>query len=200
MATGSVFARVSTASLLARRRYCTMAHDCSAAGRSPRRSLRARARWMPPPLSAGVLLFRQRDGLTEVLLIKPGGPFWRNKDAGAWMIPKGAVEKGEVPAEAALREFEEETGTRLTAVPFPLAKIKQSGGKWVEAFALEGNLDAEAVTSNDFEMEWPLRSGRLERFPEVEQARWMNLEEARAMMLPSQLPLLGALQKKLAAG
>jgi len=155
---------------------------------------------MPPPLSAGVLLFRQRDGLTEVLLIKPGGPFWRNKDAGAWMIPKGAVEKGEVPAEAALREFEEETGTRLTAVPFPLAKIKQSGGKWVEAFALEGDLDAEAVTSNDFEMEWPLRSGRLERFPEVEQARWMNLEEARAMMLPSQLPLLDALQKKLATG
>ena len=156
--------------------------------------------WMPPPLSAGVLLFRQRDGLTEVLLIKPGGPFWRNKDAGAWMIPKGAVEKGEVPAEAALREFEEETGTRLTAVPFPLAKIKQSGGKWVDAFALEGDLDAEAVTSNDFEMEWPLRSGKLERFPEVEQARWMNLEEARAMMLPTQLPLLGALQKKLAAG
>jgi predicted NUDIX family NTP pyrophosphohydrolase len=153
---------------------------------------------MPPPLSAGVLLFRQRDGLTEVLLIKPGGPFWRNKDAGAWMIPKGAVEKGEVPAEAALREFEEETGTRLTAVPFPLAKIKQSGGKWVEAFALEGDLDAEAVTSNDFEMEWPLRSGKLERFPEVEQARWMNLDEARAMMLPSQLPLLDALQKKLA--
>jgi len=155
---------------------------------------------MPPPLSAGVLLFRQRDGLTEVLLIKPGGPFWRNKDAGAWMIPKGAVEKGEVPAEAALREFEEETGTRLTAVPFPLAKIKQSGGKWVEAFALEGDLDADAVTSNDFEMEWPLRSGKLERFPEVEQASWMNLEEAQAMMLPSQLPLLDALQKKLAAG
>jgi len=155
---------------------------------------------MPPPLSAGVLLFRQRDGLTEVLLIKPGGPFWRNKDAGAWMIPKGAVEQGEVPAEAALREFEEETGTRLTAVPFPLAKIKQSGGKWVEAFALEGDLDADAVSSNDFEMEWPLRSGKLERFPEVEQARWMNLEEARAMMLPSQLPLLDALQKKLATG
>ena len=108
---------------------------------------------MPPPLSAGVLLFRQHDGVTEVLLIKPGGPFWRNKDAGAWMIPKGAVEKGEMPAEAALREFEEETGTRLTAVPFPLAKVRQSGGKWVEAFALEGDLDADAVTSNDFEME-----------------------------------------------
>src|SRR5690242_20832383 len=98
---------------------------------------------MPPPLSAGVLLFRQRDGLTEVLLIKPGGPFWRNKDAGAWMIPKGSVEKGEVPAAAALREFEQQTGTRLTAVPFPLAKIKQSGGEWAGAFALEGDLDLD---------------------------------------------------------
>lgn len=153
---------------------------------------------MPPPLSAGVLLFRQRDGETQVLLIKPGGPFWRNKHAGAWMIPKGALEDGEGPAEAALREFEEETGTRLEAVPFPLARIRQSGGKHVEAFAVEGDLDPAKITSNDFEMEWPLRSGKLERFPEVEQARWMDLDEARAMMLPSQLPLLDALRKKLA--
>jgi predicted NUDIX family NTP pyrophosphohydrolase len=152
---------------------------------------------MPPPLSAGVLLFRERDGALEVLLIKPGGPFWRNKDAGAWMIPKGAVEAGEQPAEAALREFEEETGTRLTSVPFPLARVRQSGGKWVEAFALEGDLDAARVTSNEFEMEWPLRSGRRERFPEVQEARWMSLAEARAMMLPSQLPLLDALEEKL---
>ena len=83
---------------------------------------------MPPPLSAGVLLFREGKGGVEVLLIKPGGPFWRNKDAGAWMIPKGAVEPGETPAEAALREFEEETGTRLTSVPFPLARIRQAAG------------------------------------------------------------------------
>ena len=83
----------------------------------------------------------QRDGMTEVLLIKPGGPFWRNKDAGAWMIPKGMIEPGEAPAEAALREFEEETGTRLTAAPFPLATVRQSGGKVVEAFAVEGDLD-----------------------------------------------------------
>ena len=152
---------------------------------------------MPPPLSAGVLLFRQRNGETEVLLIKPGGPFWRHKDAGAWMIPKGAVEPGEVPAEAALREFEEETGTKLTSVPFPLAKIRQSGGKYVVAFALEGDLDPAAVTSNEFEMEWPLRSGRTERFPEVAEARWMTFDEARAMMLPSQLPLLDALDEKL---
>jgi len=152
---------------------------------------------MPPPLSAGVLLFRQRDGATEVLLIKPGGPFWRNKDAGAWMIPKGAVEAGEAPAEAALREFEEETGTKLNSVPFPLARIRQSGGKDVEAFALEGDLDPETVKSNEFEMEWPLRSGRMERFPEVAEARWMTFAEARAMMLPSQLPLLDALETKL---
>jgi len=142
-------------------------------------------------------LYRQhRDGI-EVLLIKPGGPFWRNKDIGAWMIPKGAVEPGELPAEAALREFEEETGTRLTSVPFPLKKIRQAGGKVVEAFALEGDLDPAAVTSNEFELEWPPRSGRLERFPEVVDARWMSLAEARTMMLPSQLPLLDALEEKL---
>jgi predicted NUDIX family NTP pyrophosphohydrolase len=152
---------------------------------------------MPPPLSAGVLLFRERDGETQVLLIKPGGPFWRNKDAGAWMIPKGGVEPGEVPAEAALREFEEETGLRLTAVPFPLAKIRQAGGKWVEAFAVEGDLDCATVRSNEFEVEWPPRSGRLERFPEVVEARWMTLAEARELMLPSQRPLLDALEAKL---
>src|SRR6478609_2578187 len=151
---------------------------------------------MPPPLSAGILLFRQR-GEIEILLIKPGGPFWRNKDAGAWMIPKGMVEPGEAPAEAALREFEEETGTKLTSVPFPLAKVRQAGGKWVEAFALEGDLDAERVVSNHFEVEWPPRSGRLEHYPEVEQARWMTLAEARRFMLRSQLPLLDALEAKL---
>ncbi|MGE5562593.1 MAG: NUDIX domain-containing protein [Bacillota bacterium] len=152
---------------------------------------------MAPPLSAGILLFRERDDATEVLLIKPGGPFWRNKDQGAWMIPKGAIEPGEAPAEAALREFEEETGTRLDAVPFPLARIRQAGGKHVEAFAVDGDLDAAAVTSNEFEVEWPPRSGQLQRFPEVAEARWMSLAEARAMMLKSQLPLLDALEEKL---
>ncbi len=152
---------------------------------------------MPPPLSAGVILFRERGGDTQVLLIKPGGPFWRNKDAGAWMIPKGAIEKGETAAEAALREFEEETGTRLTSVPFPLKKIRQAGGKWVEAFALEGDLDAAGITSNEFEVEWPPRSGRSVRYPEVVEARWMTFTEARAMMLPSQLPLLDALEDRL---
>ena len=151
---------------------------------------------MPAPRSAGILLFRATHDV-EVLLIKPGGPFWRNRDAGAWMIPKGAVESGETAIEAALREFEEETGTRLMSVPFALASIRQSGGKHVEAFAVEGDLDPAAVTSNHFEIEWPPRSGQRERFPEVVEARWMTLAEARAMMLPSQLPLLDALERKL---
>jgi predicted NUDIX family NTP pyrophosphohydrolase len=152
---------------------------------------------MPAPHSAGILLFRNRDGEAEVLLIKPGGPFWRNKDVGAWMIPKGMVEAGETPAEAALREFEEETGTVLTAVPFPLARVKQAGGKVVEAFAIEGDLDPVAIRSVEFAMEWPPRSGQIQRFPEVAEARWMPLNDARGMMLPSQLPLLRALEEKL---
>ena len=152
---------------------------------------------MPPPLSAGILLFRQQGEEPEVLLIRPGGPFWRNKDVGAWMIPKGMVEAGEAPAAAALREFAEETGKELTAVPFPLAIVRQAGGKIVEAFAVEGDLDPEAICSNEFELEWPPRSGKLERFPEVAEARWMTLAQARRMMLPSQLPLLDALGAKL---
>jgi predicted NUDIX family NTP pyrophosphohydrolase len=152
---------------------------------------------MPPPLSAGILLFRQLEGRLQVLLIKPGGPFWRGKDAGAWMIPKGAVEPGEAPAEAALREFAEETGTVLSAVPFPLATVRQAGGKIVQAFAVEGDLDPANIRSNEFELEWPPRSGRIERFPEVAEARWMTLEEGRAMMLRSQMPLLDALDEKL---
>ncbi|MFL6722311.1 MAG: NUDIX domain-containing protein [Sphingomonas sp.] len=151
---------------------------------------------MPPPHSAGILLFRERSGDREVLLIKPGGPYWRNKDAGAWMIPKGGVEPGEIPAEAALREFAEETGTVLSAVPFPLATVRQAGGKLVEAFAVEGDIDAGTISSNEFEVEWPPRSGRRERFPEAAEARWMSLAEARSMMLPSQLPLLDALEEK----
>ena len=152
---------------------------------------------MPPPLSAGILLFRLQGGEGQVLLIKPGGPYWRNKDAGAWMIPKGLVEPGEAAAEAALREFAEETGVSLTTVPFPLATVRQAGGKIVEAFAVEGDLDPASVRSNEFEVEWPPRSGRAERFPEVAEAKWMTLGEARAMMLPSQLPLLDALEAKM---
>ena len=152
---------------------------------------------MPQPHSAGILLFRQQGSEIEVLLIKPGGPYWAKKDAGAWMIPKGMVEPGEAPAEAALREFAEETGTRLEAMPFDLATVRQSGGKYVQAFAIEGDLDVSAIQSNEFEMEWPPRSGRMQRFPEVAAGRWMALVEARSMMLASQLPLLDALESRL---
>lgn len=152
---------------------------------------------MPPPLSAGILLFRRIEGDTQVLLIKPGGPYWAKRDAGSWMIPKGAVETGETSAEAALREFEEETGAKLKSVPFALATVRQAGGKLVEAFAVEGDLDAAQVSSNSFELEWPPRSGRKQRFPEVVEARWMSLAQARAVMLPSQLPLIDALELKL---
>jgi predicted NUDIX family NTP pyrophosphohydrolase len=152
---------------------------------------------MPQPPSAGILLFRELDGRVEVLLIKPGGPFWRSRDEGAWMIPKGAIEPGETAADAALREFEEEIGVPLTALPFPLCTIKQAGGKVVQVFAAEEDLDATCIVSNHFEMEWPPKSGELRTFPEAEEARWMTLTEAGQMMLPSQLPILDALEERL---
>jgi predicted NUDIX family NTP pyrophosphohydrolase len=155
---------------------------------------------MPPPPSAGILLFRQPGDEVEVLLIKPGGPFWRNKDAGAWMIPKGAIEPGELAVDAAIREFKEEIGVPLDRVPFPLCSVRQAGGKRVDVFAVEGDLDPKAVVSVHFEMEWPPRSGEWKAYPEAEEARWMSLREARRMMLPSQLPILDALEKRLADG
>jgi predicted NUDIX family NTP pyrophosphohydrolase len=152
---------------------------------------------VPATLSAGILLFRRLEKAAEVLLIRPGGPFWTNRRTGAWMLPKGAVEPGEASAETALREFEEELGTRLTAVPFYLCRVRQSGGKLVDAFAVEGDLDVAGVVSNHFDLEYPRGSGRLQSFPEVEEARWFSFAEARREMLPSQLPIIEALEAKL---
>lgn len=150
-----------------------------------------------PPISAGILLYRRRADSVEVLLIHPGGPFWYGRDKGAWMIPKGGVEAGEEPLAAALREFEEELGTKPSGEPRPLCRVRQKGGKWVEAFALEGDLAAEAVVSNMFRLEYPPKSGQYRSFPEVDEARWFPLEAARDSILPSQLPILDALEASL---
>jgi predicted NUDIX family NTP pyrophosphohydrolase len=143
-----------------------------------------------PAVSAGILLYRSREGAFELLLIHPGGPFWRGKDVGAWMIPKGGLEEGEDAAAAALREFEEELGTRPEGLLRPLPRIRQAGGKYVEAFALEGDLDVDRIVSNCFTIEYPPRSGQFQSFPEVDAARWFTLAEALTNILPSQRPIL----------
>ena len=135
--------------------------------------------------SAGILLHRA--GATEVLLVHPGGPFWARKDAGAWSIPKGEVEEGEAPQAAARREFAEETGTTLPEQELaPLGTVKLKSGKVVHGFAVEGDLDPEAIVSSTFELEWPPRSGRIGTFPEVDRAGWFGLDEAREKLNPAQ--------------
>ena len=142
--------------------------------------------------SAGVLVYRRRTRL-EVLLVHPGGPFWAKKDDGAWSIPKGEFAAGEDPLTAARRELAEETGFAVDGELRPLGNVKQAGGKVVHAWALEGDLDADAIRSNMFSMEWPPRSGRMQQFPEVDRAAWFGIDEARVKLLKGQLPLLDAL-------
>lgn len=144
-------------------------------------------------VSAGILLYRRGP---EVLLVHPGGPFFARKDAGAWSIPKGEIEPGEDPRERALIEFAEETGTDLAGSELtPLGEVKQKGGKVVIAFAAAGDLDADAIVSNTFEIEWPPRSGKRATFPEVDRAAWFGLDEARAKINPAQAELLDRLQE-----
>jgi predicted NUDIX family NTP pyrophosphohydrolase len=147
-----------------------------------------------PKTSAGLLLYRRREGRLEVLLVHPGGPFWAKRDLGAWSIPKGEYEEGEDPEAAARREFEEELGIGGPTPPFrPLGEIVQAGGKRVVAFAAEGDLDTSAIRSNEFELEWPPKSGTSQRFPEVDRAEWFRLAEAREKIIPGQIPLLDRL-------
>ena len=153
---------------------------------------------MSAPISAGILMWRRRGGEREVLLAHFGGPQWRNRDAGAWGIPKGVADPDEDPEACARREFEEELGTKPEGELVPLGRVRQRGGKRVEAFALEGDLDAEAIVSNRFSIEWPPRSGRFQGYPEVDRARWFGLAEARAMILPSQRPILDRFEQSLA--
>ena len=144
--------------------------------------------------SAGLLPYRIRNGAREVFLVHPGGPFWAKKDLGAWSIPKGEYVAGEDPLACALRELTEETGFSVSGDFLPLGTLKQKGGKEVIAWAVCADFDAELVRSNTFEMEWPPKSGKLQRFPEVDRAAWFALTEARAKILPSQLPFLERLE------
>lgn len=148
-----------------------------------------------PARSAALLMHNRRDGRLRVLLVHPGGPYWRNKDLGAWSIPKGEYGPEEDPRAAALREFEEELGTRPSGELLALGEVVQAGGKTVVAFALAGDLDAGAITSNTFEIEWPPRSGRRRSFPEVDRAEWFPLDVARHKILPAQRPFLDRLEQ-----
>ena len=151
-----------------------------------------------PKRSAGLLLYRRQADVLEVLLVHPGGPFWKNKDDGAWSIPKGEIGPDEDPLDAARREFAEETGADVPAnPPLELGEVRQGSGKIVIAWAVEGDLDATAIVSNEFEMEWPPRSGKLAAFPEIDRADWFGLMAAREKILKGQLTLLDRLEAAL---
>jgi predicted NUDIX family NTP pyrophosphohydrolase len=151
--------------------------------------------------SAGILLYRRRDGAVEVLLVHPGGPLWARRDAGAWSIPKGEYGEGEDPLAVALREFEEETGQRPPAERLvALGEVRQRGGKVVSAWAAPGDLDPQAITSNTFALEWPPRSGVRREFPEVDRAGWFDLPTAREKLLAAQAELVDRLLAVLDGG
>ena len=152
-----------------------------------------------PKKSAGLLLYRQNaHSGTEVLLVHPGGPFWRNKNEGAWTIPKGEFSEEEDPLGAAKREFREETGCDPPDGKYiPLTPIKQKNGKIVHAWAVEGDFDSASLNSNEFETEWPPKSGRMQKFPEVDRAEWFGPDVARQKMLSGQGALIDELVSKL---
>lgn len=146
---------------------------------------------MPKKQSAGLLLYRRSSGNLEVLLVHPGGPFWKNKDEGAWTIPKGEFDENEDPLIAAKREFEEETGTTAPTGEYKtLQPIKQRAGKIVHAWAVEAEFDVASLRSNTFSIEWPPRSGKQQDFPEIDRAEWMEPEVAREKILQAQVGLV----------
>lgn len=153
--------------------------------------------------SAGLVLYRIRDDVVEVLLGHMGGPLWARKDAGGWTIPKGEVEPGEDGHAAALREFAEELGTPAPAGAAPdldLGTVRQRAGKLVAAWAREADLDVTVIASNSFALEWPPRSGRMQEFPELDRAGWFPVARARGLVVSGQVPLLDRLEEKLAEG
>jgi predicted NUDIX family NTP pyrophosphohydrolase len=153
-----------------------------------------------PRVSAGLLMYRLRDGQLQVLLAHPGGPFFTNKDEGAWSIPKGEVEPGEDLLEAAGREFAEETGVTPAGPFIALTPLKQKGGKIVHAWAFEGECDPGAIVSNTFTMEWPPRSGRWRAFPEIDRADFFDVAVARRKIHPGQVALIEELAETVQGG
>jgi predicted NUDIX family NTP pyrophosphohydrolase len=144
--------------------------------------------------SAGILLFRRADAAVEVLIVHPGGPLWARRDDGAWSIPKGEYEPGEEPLEAALREFEEEIGVAPPdGEALALGEVRLKSGKRVTAWALEGDIDATAIRSNTFAMQWPPRSGRLQEFPEVDRGDWFTPARARVKLNLAQVEFVDRL-------
>jgi predicted NUDIX family NTP pyrophosphohydrolase len=150
--------------------------------------------------SAGILLYRRDGDEPRFLLVHPGGPFWTNKDVGAWTIPKGGIEDEEEPRACAIRELEEELGRAPEIDPeqlIELGSIRQRAGKVVEAWAVEAEFDPAQLASNTFTMEWPPRSGTQQEFPEVDRAEWFDLETAREKILPAQAELLDRLLERI---
>lgn len=148
-------------------------------------------------MSAGILLYRTREERIEVFLVHPGGPYWKSKDAGSWTIPKGEIEEGGDALATARREFHEETGSEVTGEFAPLAALRQTGGKLVHAWAVEGEIDAASITSNKFLMEWPPRSGQQQEFPEIDRGEWFPMAMAKEKILPAQRGFLEQLEQRL---
>jgi predicted NUDIX family NTP pyrophosphohydrolase len=148
-----------------------------------------------PTISAGLLLYRSGKGAVEVFLVHPGGPFWRKKDAGAWSIPKGIIDANEDPMSAAKREFDEETGLKVSGDFTPLSSVKLRSGKVLLAWAVEGDCDPSEIKSNTFPMEWPPHSGRQQEFPEADRAAWFTIGEAKKKINQGQVPLLEELMR-----
>ena len=146
--------------------------------------------------SAGLLLYRGNKINLEVFLVHPGGPFWKNRDEGAWSIPKGEFEENEEPLQAAIREFSEETGKTVSGRFMKLKSVVQKSGKTVIAWAVEKNIDAAHIVSNNFEIEWPRRSGKFKNFPEVDKAGWFFMNEAKKKINVAQVSLLTELEEK----
>lgn len=150
-------------------------------------------------ISAGILLYRRTPGGVEVFLAHPGGPFWQKRDAGAWTIPKGLIDEGEDPLQAARREFHEETSLKLDGPCFPLGSILQKAGKVVHAWACEGDADPAAVRSNEVQIEWPRGSGRWRSYPEVDRCAWYPAELAREKINTAQAEFIDRLLTALAS-